>query len=621
MNALVALAAAVLAVAASGCASPSASSSASPSPSRSLSSAIAIDPEPMLAAPSSSGPIAQAGADRARAARAAGPAGPDGEPMPPEVELSPQLLFQLLAADLAAQRGEVGSAWSTYMAVARQTGDPRIARRAAELAIGARALDEAVQSAQLWRELAPGSRQAGQMLESLWLGTGRLADVEPMLAERLARARTEGTLPAAYSQLQRSLARVQDRAGAWAMIQRLSAPDLNVASARLVRSTFAAAAEDVPAAAAEAREALRLAPDDEDAVVGAARAIHRLPDGKAEALGLLERFLQRSPMALEARYAYARLLLADGRGEAAREQLERALAQSPNSPAVLFSLAQLAYQGKQPAEAQRFLQRYLDLPRTVPRDAAPALLFLAQIAEEGGRPEEAIEWLSKVPRGDEYLSATVRRAVLMGKQGQVEAARELLQGARASTARERATLVSAEAQVLREARRNQEAFDVLARALERMPDNPDLLYDHGMAAERLDRLPVMEASLRRLIELRPDHAHAYNALGYTFADRNIRLDEARTLIEKALAITPDDAHILDSMGWVLFRQKDYPRALEYLQRAYALRPEVEIAAHLGEVLWAMGRADEARTLWRDARGREPENTTLRETLARLNVTL
>jgi tetratricopeptide (TPR) repeat protein len=621
MNALVALAAAALAVAASGCAStspsPSASPPASPSSSNAASSAAPVDPS----SPSGQAAQVQAGADRARAARAAAATGPDGDPPPPEVELSPQLLFQLLAADLAAQRGEVGSAWSTYMAVARQTRDPRIARRAAELAIGARALDEAVQSAQLWRELAPGSRQASQMLESLWLGTGRLADVEPILAERLARARADGTLPAAYTQLQRSLARVQDRAGAWAMIQRLSAPDLEVASARLVRATFAAAAEDVPAAAAEAREALRLAPDDEDAVVAAARAIHRLPDGKAEALGLLDRFLQRSPMALEARYAYARLLLADGRIEAAREQLERALAQSPDSPAVLFSLAQLAYQGKQPDEARRFLQRYLELPRNVPRDPAPALLFLAQIAEEGGRPAEAIEWLAKVPRGDEFVPATVRRAVLMGKQGQVEAARELLQGTRATSARERATLVSAESQVLREARRNQEAFDVLARGLERMPDNPDLLYDHGMAAERLDRLEVMEASLRRLIALRPDHAHAYNALGYTFADRNLRLDEARALIEKALSITPGDAHILDSMGWVLFRQKDYPRALEYLQQAYALRPEVEIAAHLGEVLWAMGRADEARALWRDARGREPENSTLRETLARLNVTL
>lgn len=539
----------------------------------------------------------------------------------PDVDLSPQLLFQLLAADLAAQRGEAGSAWSTYMAAARQTRDPRIARRAAEVAIGARALDEATQSAQLWRELSPESRAATQMLETLWLSTGRLKDAEPMLAERLARARTDGTLPAAYTQLQRSLQRVQDRTGAWQMIQRLSAPDLDVAAARLARAQFAAAAEDVPAAAAEAREAMRLAPDDEAAVIAAARATFQLPAGKPEALAMLERHLQRAPMSLEARYAYARLLLADGRADDARAQLERTLAQSPNSPAVLFSLAQLAYQGKQPAEAQKYLQRYLELPRSVPRDNGPVLLFMAQIAEEAGRVDEAIGWLERVPRGDEFVPATVRRALLMGKAGKVEAGREVLQSAPVTSTRERVQLLTAESQLLREARRNQDAFDVLAKGLERMPDNPELLYDHAMAAERIDRMSLMEASLRRLMELRPDHAHAYNALGYTFAERGIRLDEARTLIERALKLSPDDAHIMDSMGWVLFRQKDLAGAHEWLRKAYGLRPEVEIAAHLGEVLWAMGRADEARNLWREARGREPENTTLRETLARLNVAL
>jgi tetratricopeptide (TPR) repeat protein len=605
MKAVFALVAAVVAAAASGCATPRPSV-----PSTGASAGVPDTARP--AAPARPGASAVVRADAA---------GADTEGPLPEVELSPQLLFQLLAADLAAQRGEAGSAWSTYMSVARQTRDPRIARRATEIAIGARALDEAVQSAQLWRELAPQSRAAAQMLETLWLGAGRLKDVEPVLAERLAKARAEGTLPAAYTQLQRSLQRVQDRAGAWQMIQRLSAPDLNVAAARLARAQFAAGAEDFAASALEAGEAMRLAPDDEDAVVAAARATHRLPGRKQEALDMLERFLQRQPMAIEARYAYARLLLADGRSDDARAQLERTLAQQPGSPAVLFSLAQLAYQGKQPEDAKRYLQRYLDLPRSVPRDNAPALLFMAQIDEEAGRLDAAIESLSKVPRGEEFASATIKRALLMGRQGKVEAAREVLRDAPVATQRERAQMVSAESQLLREAKRNQEAFDVLEQGLERMPDQPDLLYDHAMAAERIDRLAVMEKSLRRLIELRPDHAHAYNALGYTFADRNIRLDEAAKLIEKALQLAPDDAHILDSMGWVLFRQKDYPRALEYLRRAYEKRPEVEIAAHLGEVLWAMGRRDEARTLWLEARGREPDNSTLRETLARLNVAL
>jgi tetratricopeptide (TPR) repeat protein len=595
MNAVIALVAALFAVVGAGCANPRAEGSGARAEAAPAAPAEPVRRLPIVAV--------------------------DDDAPPPAVELSPQLLFQLLAADIAAQRGELGSAWSTYMSLARQTRDPRIARRAAETAISGRALEQAVQATQLWRELAPDSRAAQQTLETLWLGSGRLEQMEPVLAERLARARREGSLPAAYTDLQRGLARVQDRAGAWRLVQRLSEPDLNVAAARLARASAAAAADEPAAAAAEASEALRLAPDDEAAAVAAARALHALPERRQEALALLERFLQRAPMSLEARYAYARLLIAEGRRDDARAQLDRANAQAPDNPAVLFSLAQVAYQGKQYDDARRHLERLIELPRSVPRDNASAFLFLAQIAEDQGRVPEAIAWLERVPRGDDWVPALIRRAQLVGKTGQVEAARAMLRDASVTQTRERVQLLSAEAQVLRDARRYQEAFDVLAGGLERMPDNPDLLYDHAMAAEKIDRLPVMETSLRRLIELRPDHAHAHNALGYTFADRNMRLDEARTLIERALQLAPDDAHILDSMGWVLFRQQDLPRALEYLRRAYALRQDAEIAAHLGEVLWALGRADEARALWREARGREPDNTTLRETLARLNVSL
>lgn len=607
MNAVIALAAAIVAAVASGCAMQAPPAASAPPAATGPASAQPAPP-PERAPPH-------------RAARSEATPLADPPAALPEVDLSPQLLFQLLAADMAAQRGEAGSAWSTYLAAARQTRDPRIAQRATEVAIGARAIEEAIQAAQLWRELAPDAQAPAQTLESLLLSAGRLGDAEPLVAQRLARARAQAALPAAYAQLQRSLQRVPDRAAAWQLLQRVSAPDVSDPTARLTRAAFAAAADDLASAAAEAREALRLAPDDEEAVVAAARNTYALPDGKGAALEMLERYLERFPAALEARYAYARMLLSEGRSAQARDQLERALSQSPNSPAVLFSLAQVAWQGKQPKDAQRYLQRYLDLPRSVPRDNAPALLFSAQIAEESGRLDDAIAWLAQVPRGEQFLPATIKRALLMGKSGQLEAGRQLLRDTPAGSPRERAQLLSAEAALLREARRNQEAFDVLDAGLQRMVDNPDLLYDHAMAAERIDRLDVMERSLRRLIALRPDHAHAYNALGYTFADRNIRLDEARTLIEKAVSLAPDDGHILDSMGWVLFRQREYDKALEWLRKAYALLQEAEIAAHLGEVLWTMGRTDEARALWREAQGREPANTTLRDTLTRLNVAL
>jgi tetratricopeptide (TPR) repeat protein len=539
----------------------------------------------------------------------------------PLVALTPQILYQLLAADMAAQSGDQGVAFNTYLKLARETRDPRLARRAAEIAIGARAPEQALQAARLWREISPASRPAAQMFETLGLATGKFSEVEPLLVARLAQARADGTLAVAYGQLQRALQRAQDRRGAWELVQRLSAADMAVPSARLARAALAAAADRFDTAFAEAREAMRLDADNEEAVVTAARHAQRLPQGPARALELLEAFLQRAPGAAEARMMQARLLLAEGRSEDARAQFERVLAQYPDNPLVLLSLAQIAHQNRQTAQAQQLLTRYVELPRTVQRDNAIAFLFLAQIAEEEKRIEDALAWLGRVPRGDEYVSATVRRARLLAQTNRLADARELLQRTRGSTLRERVQLITGEAGLLREARLHQDAFDVLARGLERLPDNPDLLYDHAMAAERLDKLDVMEASLRRVIEIRPESAHAYNALGYTFADRSIRLDEARELLSKALQLAPNDAHILDSMGWLLFRQQNLPMALEYLRKAYAIQPEAEIAVHLGEVLWAMGNAEEAKKYWREAQGREPDNSTLRETLARFNVDL
>ena len=301
--------------------------------------------------------------------------------------------------------------------------------------------------------------------------------------------------------------------------------------------------------------------------------------------------------------------------------MELALKQEPDSPAILFAMAQLAYQLKQPAVAEGYLKRYVDLPRAVQRDNVPAYLFLAQIAEDRKRLDEALAWLERVNRGEQFLPAVMRRALLMGRMKRVDEARELLRTTNVPSNRERVQLTSAEAQLLREAQRYPEAFDVLDKALERLPGNPELLYDHAMAAEKIDKLAVMESDLRKLIEMRPDHAHAYNALGYSLAERNLRLDEARVLIEKALALAPEDAHIIDSMGWVHFRQGQFDKAIEQLRRAYGMKPEAEIAAHLGEVLWKSGRSAEARQLWVEAQRMDPDNETLKETLARLNVAL
>jgi tetratricopeptide (TPR) repeat protein len=546
-------------------------------------------------------------------------ASPDGSL--PEVALSSELLFQLLASEVAAQRGEVASAASTYLSMARQTRDPRLAQRATELALAARMAEGALSAARLWHELSPASSRAAQTLETLLLSTGQLTEAEPLLRARLVQARADGQLSSAYQQIQRVLVRAANPAEALAMLDRLAAPDADVAAARMALAAQASAAGDAERAASEAAAALKLDPEDESIAVSTAEYLAQSPAGNDAGIALLQRFLKRQPKALDARFALARMLAADKREDAAREQFEQALAQQPDSPAVLFSLAQLAWQTRQPKVAEQYLKRYLALPDSVQRNDNPAWLFLGQIAEDERRTEDAISYYANVRRGEQALPALVRRAVLLSGQGRLEEARKLLHEGAATNNRDRVQLISAEAQLLREAGRASEALALLRNALDRLPENPDLLYDYAMMAERVDRLDIMESSLRKLIALRPDHAHAYNALGYTFADRNIRLDEAEELIGKALALRPGDPHIIDSMGWVRYRRGDLEGAIELLRKAWALSPEIDIAAHLGEVLWKAGQAEEARRLWREARKREPDNATLRETLARLNVSL
>jgi tetratricopeptide (TPR) repeat protein len=183
---------------------------------------------------------------------------------------------------------------------------------------------------------------------------------------------------------------------------------------------------------------------------------------------------------------------------------------------------------------------------------------------------------------------------------------------------QRVQLLVAESQLLRDANQHKEAFDLLGDALAKVPDQPDLLYDHALTAEKLDRFDVLEANLKRLIQLRPEYAHAYNALGYSFADRNIRLPEAKQLIEKAVALAPEDYFIVDSLGWVLYRMGDLKGASAHLRRAWQNRPDGEIGAHLGEVLWMLGDRDEARRIWQEAQKVSPENETLQKTLKRFN---
>jgi predicted Zn-dependent protease len=537
----------------------------------------------------------------------------------PAVELSEDLMYKILSGEVAYQRGDWQTAFVTMLGLAQQTRDPRLARRAAEIALSAKQADEALAAVRLWRNLAPHSDEATQYYLSFVIVGDNLAEAKPILEQRLKEARPQTRALLAF-QIQRLLSRAKDKVAAFTLLEELFAPYADIPEAHLAISQAAFSRGDSERARKEAQTALKLKPDSEIAILSLAQ----VTSDKGEAAKLLADFLKHYPQARDVRMAHARMLVEQKEFAKARTDFEALLKEQPDDLTSLYALGVLGVQTNDLASAEKYLVAYLNALSANPdeeRDPNQALLLLAQIAEERKDSDAVLKWLSRIEPGEAYLNAQIKRAQVIAKRGDIAGARKLLHEIQFSGEREESQLIVAEGQILREANQLNEAMRVLRAGIGHYPNNTDLLYDYAMAAEKDNQLDVMETSLRKIMELAPNNQHAYNALGYSLAERNIRLDEAYSLIEKAMKLAPEDPFIMDSMGWVQFRMGKLKEAEALLRHAYELRPDPEIAVHLGEVLWTKGQKEAAQKLWRDAQSKDPQNDTLKSTLARLNVSL
>ncbi|AYM74435.1 hypothetical protein D9M09_00400 [Janthinobacterium agaricidamnosum] len=573
-----------------------------------------VAPADAAASPSASAPAAPQEPD------ATSKEGPAGDELP-KVELSSDLLYKLTKAEMEFKSGQWQGPYVTMMVAAQQTRDPRLARRASEMALAAKQGSEALAAIRLWRELAPDSDEATQFFLGFVVLTDKIEEAEPIFAERLANA-PQGARGVALFQMQQILSRSNDKLYAYSMVTRLVQPYLDMFEAHLVLAQGALSIGERDRAIGEANKALAIKPNSELAVLTLAQVT-----GEPEAAGkVLAAFLQKNPDAVEVRGAYARLLVEQKQLEPAREQFLLLLKSAPDNVGALYALGIVALQLEDTKGAEQYFKRFLAVLEKSPgdtRDPFKALMILSQIAETRGDTAGAIAWLDKVDNSASsgYVEARLRRAQLIARGGNLDAARKALTEIETDDPASQAQVLLVDAQFLRDAGYVQSAYTVLENALLRFPDNPELLYDYALLAERMDKFERMEASLRRVMALAPDNQHAYNALGYSLAERGLRLEEAHALIEKALQMAPGDPFIMDSMGWVQFRMGNLAAAENALRRAYAVRSDPEIAVHLGEVLWQKGDKAEAQKLWREAQGKDPKNEALKSTLARLNVSL
>jgi tetratricopeptide (TPR) repeat protein len=578
---------------------------------------------------------------------AAGPAAPVTNS-----DLDEQLLYQLLVAEMALNTGDAGSAYELILEAAKRKRDEGLFRRSVDIALQARAGEQALAATKAWRTASPTSLDAIRLQLQVLLMLNRPGSVaEPLNA--LLRQIPDVERPGLISALPRLLERASDAPGVAAVIEKALQPyreapadEATRVAARVALGRAWLQAREPDRALALAREVQSLAPASPSAALLALDLMRERPPAEA----LVTEHLRRADADPAVRQAYVRQLMAAQRYGDAIAQLELTTQRQPEQPAAYLSLGALHLELKHVKEGEAALLRYLDLmqaqaekgadptPATSAAAAAvqddddddtarsdsgltQAWLMLAQSAEQRRDFAAAERWLAKVADPQRALEVQTRRAIMLARQGKMSQARALINGVPERRPEDGRAKLVAEATVLREVKQWRDAFEVLASANKRFIDDSDLLYEQAMVAEKLNRLTEMESLLRRVIALKPDNAHAHNALGYSLADRQLRLPEARQLVQRALELSPGDPFITDSLGWVEFRLGNRDEALRLLRRAYASRPDTEIAAHLGEVLWAAGQRDEARRVWREGKARDASNDVLRETLARLHADL
>jgi tetratricopeptide (TPR) repeat protein len=539
--------------------------------------------------------------------------------------LDAELFYQLLLGEINARGIEPATGYSLILDAARKTNDPALYQRAVEVAFQSRSGDAALQAARAWKQAYPGSPEANRYVLQILVALNRVPEsIEPLKAEiALADAKERN---AVLGLIPRTYARVTDKKQAATVVEQalgdyLAQPASGAAAWTSVGRLRLAAGDS-----ADALEAARRGQAVDARSEGPVLLALELMDPKLpQAEPIVRRYLGEGKPLPELRMGYARALLDDQRYSEAAQQLKVVTAERPDYPEAWLVQGTLQLQDNQDTAAEASLKRYVELAQTERsgeernRGLAQAYLSLSRVAEKRKDYALAGAWLDRIENQQDLVAAQHRRASILARQGKLDEARTLLHSLPDRNPGEARTKLMAETQLLRENKQYKAAYDLLAQAGTKAPLDADQLYDQAMLAEKMNNLPEMERLLRQVMAAKPDYHHAYNALGYSLAERNIRLPEAKELIQKALTFAPEDPFISDSLAWVEYRMGNKAEALRILDTAYKTRPDADIAAHLGEVLWSLGQRDRAQAIWKEGLLLNSENDTLQETLKRLRV--
>lgn len=543
--------------------------------------------------------------------------------------LDGELFYQLLLGELNAREGEPGAAYSLILDAARKTADPRLYQRSVDIALQARSGDSALIAARAWRLAVPASKEANRYVLQILIGLNRLSEVVDPLKREITNVDVKDRA-AEILGLPRYFSRASDKKAAavaleLALNDYLNAPGLAASAWTVIGRSRLAVGDTVGALEAASKAQASDLKSEHPALLAIALMSPKTPQAEA----IVKKYLEGKPLPT-VRMDYARALIENQRLAEAGAQLQAVTTEKSDYAEAWLIKGALELQDRRPVLAENSLKRYIELalPKKTGatraetnRGLVQAYSSLAQIAEQRKDYAEADNWLKRIDAPSEQLNAQLRRAALLARQGKLEEALKLIKSQPEKTLEEARLKISAEIGLLRDSKKYKQAYTLLLEAVKRNPADYDFVYDLAMVAEKLGNLEEMERLLRSVIALKPDYHHAYNALGYSLADRKLRLPESKQLILKALEFAPGDPFINDSLGWVEFRSGNMYEALRILQEAFKAKPDAEIAAHLGEVLWTLGQHEQALTTFKEGMQINPENETLLETIKRLRVKL
>ena len=529
----------------------------------------------------------------------------------PDVELTSELLYQLLLGELAIQREEYQTAAEAFAKAAEKSQDYRIAERATRVALRAKDFDRAQQTARIWSKLKPEDTAPLEVVAMSLVKDGRIEEAQAVVEELLNLDNETGNV---YRRLADLLSRQPNEAGALELLSRLIAQNPNDPELYYAQAFLADRIKEFDVVVESIDKALELKPDWEEAALAkAAHLVSRQAD-KESVVEFCKQFLEDNAQAKRLRVYLARYLVDQGDLEGGFEEFVTLIEQDPNNTDALYAAGLLGLQLEHFDQAENYLKQNLNLRPNNDQ----IRLYLGQLAIERERYGEAEQWYKEVQSEGYYFEAQIALTDVLVETKGVDAALDHLQTLHPGNQEAYVRWVLAQERVLRTGKRLVEAKDMLDAAVDRYPEDTELIYARGLLAAQLDLLEIHERDMRKLLVKDPTNAHALNALGYTLADSTDRYEEAHTLIEQALSIRPEDPFILDSMGWVLYRLGNHEDAVEYLERALTKREDAEIAAHLGEVLWVMGERERAKEVWQRALDQHPDNDVLRDTLKKFN---